>query len=69
MSPFVERYKHHVKNGFSNMQAFGIVASAIAVSGTIEDLKEVDRVLQVDLRKNVSKILEENKNERITTAI
>lgn len=65
MNKFAERYKVRRKEGFKPVEAFGIIATAIAISGTIEDLKEVDRVFQEDLL-NVS---EGSINERITSAI
>lgn len=44
MNYFVERYRSQRHKGFNPIEALGIVASAIAAGGTIDDLKEVYEV-------------------------
>lgn len=49
MTQYIKRYEHQKKEGFSKLEAFGIIASSIAVGGTLEDLQELDRHFQNDL--------------------
>jgi len=37
MNKFVEKYKHERKRGYSEYEAFGIVANHIAVVGTFDE--------------------------------
>jgi len=65
MNVFVEQYKRLIDRKHDSLTAFGAVASTIAVTGTIDDLKKVDDVF----RKQSQKEWEELINERTTTAI
>jgi hypothetical protein len=49
MNDHIKRYKKWIEEGFSPLEAFGIVASGIAVGGTFEDLKLLDREFMKDL--------------------
>lgn len=64
MNDYVKRYQIRRYEGFDPLDAFAIVASSIAVSGTIEDLRMVDRAFQKDFWNK-----EELNNERITSAV
>ena len=64
MNKYVKRYKFHRNNGHDLVVAFGIIASSIAISGTFNDLKEVDSEFQKDLWN-----LEEDNNESTTRTV
>ncbi|MCM3739197.1 hypothetical protein M3210_02830 [Oceanobacillus luteolus] len=51
-SQYIRRYEREKKEGFSKLEAFGIIASGIAIGGTLEDLQELDRHFQKDLYKS-----------------
>lgn len=59
MNRFVLRYYQRRNEGFSPMEAYGLIASGIAVSGTYEDLLEVDRVVDIDMKKRTEELLNE----------
>ncbi|MCG5104406.1 hypothetical protein [Oceanobacillus alkalisoli] len=40
---YVHRYNQRRNEGFKPLEAFGIIASSIAVHGTLEDLQELDK--------------------------
>lgn len=65
MNQYVQRYHIRRKEGFEPLDAFGVIASSIAVSGTLEDLKTLDRVFQDDLTKYSEGLI----NERTTSTI
>ncbi|WP_405103130.1 hypothetical protein [Oceanobacillus sp. FSL H7-0719] len=69
---YVSRYEMHRDGGFNPLEAFGVVASGIAVHGTLEDLKELDAHFQHDSSKHIGKILnktEEFNYESITKSV
>lgn len=65
VNKFVEQYKSLVEKGNDHIIAFGCVACSIAAIGSIEDLREVEKVYHEDSKK----IWEEIENERITTTV
>ena len=65
MNKFVEQYKKFRNEGAECLVAFGAVATGIAMNGTIEDLKQVERVYQEDSNREWEEII----NERSTTAV
>lgn len=65
MNHYVHRYYERRKEGFLPLDSFAIVASSIAVSGTIEDLKILDKAFGEDLTKHLEGVF----NERTTSAI
>ena len=62
MNIFVEKYKHERKRGYSEYEAFGIVANHIAVSGTFNDLQEVYDVHMDDFKDEMEKFLDKTSN-------
>lgn len=49
MNRYIKYYTERRNQGFEPVEAFGMVASGIAVGGTIEDLQELDQHFQNDL--------------------
>ena len=62
MNIFVEKYKHERKRGYSEYEAFGIVANHIAVGGTFDDLQEVYDVHMDDFSHQMEKWMGEPSN-------
>ena len=62
MNIFVEKYKHERKRGYSEYEAFGIVANHIAVGGTFDDLQEVYDVHMDDFINETGKQFDEPSN-------
>lgn len=50
MSYYINRY-HELKSEFEPLQAFQIVAGAIAYHGTLDDLKQLDKAYHNDINK------------------
>lgn len=65
MNEYVKQYKIQRINGFKPIEAFGIIAAGIAVGGTIEDLRIVEKAYWNDLVENT----EGFNHERITSAV
>jgi len=72
MNHHVQRYKEHVADGLSLEVAFTAVASAIPLSGTMDDLKMLIQAYDADSDKRSEKIFkksEELNNEQPTRTI
>lgn len=65
MNEYVQRYYVRRNEGFDPLNSFGIVASSISISGTIEDLRMLDREFQADSLKYMEGLT----NERTTSTI
>lgn len=68
LNPYVERYIERRREGFNPIEAFGVVAAGIAAHGTMEDLKEVEKVRWNDSVKLLNE-WEERSNEPITRTV
>lgn len=60
---YIKYYTERRDQGFDPVEAFGIVASGIAVGGTLEDLQELDQHFQNDLfNKSYSSVMRRKAN-------
>ena len=64
MSHYINRY-NELKEEFEPLQAFQIVAGAIAYHGTLDDLKQLDKAYDNDIYKKWGV----ESDERITSAV
>ncbi|MCR1833103.1 hypothetical protein NSA56_01665 [Oceanobacillus caeni] len=72
MNNYIKEYKRLRHQGYSELEAFGTVSGAIAMSGSLNDLRELYLHYVRDLSNETHKLfveMEELNNERIVKAV